>query len=110
MIVRFGQKTLNKLLVIVFFLFSPAVLFIPDADALYFASDHLPVFGDFVLPIENGVCEHCTEELLSDLVLSQNYPNPFNASTTIKFKLLHKSYVSVVIYNIHGSVVDRQRF
>ena len=31
--------------------------------------------------------------------LVQNYPNPFNSSTTIKFGLIHDSYISLKIYD-----------
>ncbi|MFC1492430.1 T9SS type A sorting domain-containing protein [candidate division KSB1 bacterium] len=37
--------------------------------------------------------------------LMQNYPNPFNPSTTISFKLLSPSDVSLKIYNISGQLV-----
>jgi len=39
-------------------------------------------------------------------VLLQNYPNPFNASTTIRFVLAERSYVSITIYNILGQQVE----
>jgi len=34
--------------------------------------------------------------------LSQNYPNPFNPTTTIRFSLLHKSNVTLTVYNNLG--------
>lgn len=37
--------------------------------------------------------------------LVQNYPNPFNPGTTIRFKLLHMSEVSLLIYNVLGEKV-----
>lgn len=37
--------------------------------------------------------------------LLDNYPNPFNAQTTISFFLLHKSNISINIYNILGHLV-----
>ena len=37
--------------------------------------------------------------------LVQNYPNPFNPITTIRFKLLRMSKVSLVIYNVLGERV-----
>ena len=37
--------------------------------------------------------------------LKQNYPNPFNPATTIAFSLPQASEVSIVIYDISGSLV-----
>jgi photosystem II stability/assembly factor-like uncharacterized protein len=39
--------------------------------------------------------------------LYQNYPNPFNPSTTIKFFVRTKSYISLSIYNNQGKEVIR---
>ncbi len=38
--------------------------------------------------------------------LSQNYPNPFDNFTTIDFKLIKSSKVSLTVYNSLGQVVD----
>ncbi|MDL1892866.1 T9SS type A sorting domain-containing protein, partial [Sphingobacteriales bacterium CHB3] len=38
-------------------------------------------------------------------MLSQNYPNPFNPSTTIKFAIPMKEYVTLKIYNAIGQLV-----
>ena len=40
-----------------------------------------------------------------EFVLEQNYPNPFNPSTTIKFSLAEKSFVTLKVYDIIGSEV-----
>ena len=37
--------------------------------------------------------------------LNQNYPNPFNPSTTIKFQIPEKSFVSINVYDIIGKRV-----
>jgi hypothetical protein len=37
--------------------------------------------------------------------LQQNYPNPFNPSTTIRFGLPQRSYVSIAVYNTLGQQV-----
>ena len=38
--------------------------------------------------------------------LAGNYPNPFNPSTTINFKLLQSSIVTLSILNILGEEID----
>jgi hypothetical protein len=38
-------------------------------------------------------------------VLFQNYPDPFNPSTTIRYGLLHRSAVTLAIFNILGQQV-----
>ena len=40
-----------------------------------------------------------------ELSLAQNYPNPFNPSTTIAYRLVNSSWVSIDIYDIHGRLV-----
>jgi hypothetical protein len=37
--------------------------------------------------------------------LAQNFPNPFNPSTTIKFDLKEKGFVSLKVYNVAGQLV-----
>jgi ligand-binding sensor domain-containing protein len=37
--------------------------------------------------------------------LSQNYPNPFNPETTISFSIPEKDFVSISVFDIHGSQV-----
>jgi hypothetical protein len=37
--------------------------------------------------------------------LAQNFPNPFNPSTTIKFDLKEKGFVTLKVYNVAGQLV-----
>lgn len=38
--------------------------------------------------------------------LQQNYPNPFNPITAIKFNLLHKTFVRLIIYDLLGKELE----
>ena len=41
-----------------------------------------------------------------EFALKQNYPNPFNPSTTIEFDLASDALTELVVYDIHGRVVE----
>ena len=73
------------------------------ANALYNASDHLPVYADFDFGIISDVEIIAADEM--NYLLEQNYPNPFNPSTTIKFSIPEKGNVKLMVYNILGEVV-----
>lgn len=55
------------------------------ANSLYRASDHLPVYADFVFGIVTGVDYLVKQPTM--FKLHQNYPNPFNPSTIIKYSI-----------------------
>ena len=45
------------------------------------------------------------EQLPLEFKLEQNYPNPFNPSTTIRFTLPEKEFVTLKIYDVMGNEV-----
>ena len=59
---------------------------IPDsiADALYYASDQLPVYLDVVVFKNTTEINQLAERTPVEFSLGQNYPNPFNAETSIE--------------------------
>ncbi|MBI4429797.1 MAG: T9SS type A sorting domain-containing protein, partial [Ignavibacteriales bacterium] len=69
------------------------------------ASDHLPLVGDFIVPVATGVETRPNNDVLERFSLSQNYPNPFNPSTEIQFSLSRKSYVTLTIFDLLGREV-----
>lgn len=73
------------------------------ADALYYGSDHLPVYADF----DFGTFSNLSDEpLISDKTeLYQNYPNPFNPSTTINYRISKAGYVKIKLLNVLGQEV-----
>jgi len=75
----------------------------PVIAALYYASDHLPVYCDFVF---NKVTTIFENPDISTFVLDQNYPNPFNLGTTISFYLKKPGHVYLAIYDVSGKKID----
>jgi exonuclease III len=73
------------------------------ANALHYASDHLPVYADFVFGIPRS--DKTDSDVPTAFDLYQNWPNPFNASTTIQFALPRASFASLKIFNVLGEEV-----
>jgi len=74
------------------------------ADALHFASDHLPLYCDFVFD-EPSVVPAGTPEGVNSFILEQNFPNPFNPTTVISWQLAVGSDVELAVYNQLGQKV-----
>jgi endonuclease/exonuclease/phosphatase family metal-dependent hydrolase len=74
------------------------------ANALYYASDHLPVYCDFVFQVPTSA-ESESDISVDNFQLYQNYPNPFNPSTVISWQLAVGSQVDLTIYNLLGEKV-----
>lgn len=75
------------------------------ADALHYASDHLPVIASFKFDIPVSVDYEFTASVPGEYVLNQNYPNPFNPVTVISYSLSLYSAVSLKVFDVLGREV-----
>ena len=82
---------------------------VPDsiADALHYASDHLPVYSLFEIKQGSSV-KQISSIIPEKYNLYQNYPNPFNPVTKIRFDVPAggSSEVKLIVYDILGDEVD----
>ena len=46
------------------------------------------------------------EEMVEKIVLEQNYPNPFNPVTSIRFSVVERTFVDLIVYNIIGDKIE----
>lgn len=69
-----------------------------DAEAIYQDNFQVP---DSLYTFVRGE----SQDLPAGYFLSQNYPNPFNPSTTITYRLLYGSFVTVKVYDVLGREV-----
>lgn len=77
---------------------------VPDsvADALHQASDHLPVYADFVFGDKATDVGDLNPALPQDFSLEQNFPNPFNPTTQIKFSVGTAAEVQLTVFDLLG--------
>jgi endonuclease/exonuclease/phosphatase family metal-dependent hydrolase len=74
------------------------------ANALYWASDHLPVYVDITY---NKVSSLLAENrnIPHRFALGQNYPNPFNTQTTIPFQIQTRTRVRLSLFDVQGRLL-----
>jgi len=73
------------------------------ANALHYASDHIPLFATFRFDGPTDITSH--EIIPETPILYQNFPNPFNPVTTIEYHLPYSNYVKLKLFDILGSEV-----
>jgi len=73
------------------------------ANALHYASDHIPLFATFRFDGPTGITSN--EIIPETPILYQNYPNPFNPITTIKFQIPELSIVTLKVYDVLGNEI-----
>ena len=86
---------------------------VPDdvADALYYASDHLPVYVDFTVEIKDTLSSvHSLNQFPNSFILYQNFPNPFNNQTRIVFSLPNRGNVHFSLYDVKGNIIRKRLF
>lgn len=78
----------------------------PDvADALYYASDHLPVYADFV-SIEPTNIDNTFSGFSATSLLKKNYPDPFSSSIKVSYTLSTSDFVTLETLDMLGRRVQ----
>lgn len=83
----------------------------PKAGIMVYAANNLKsytdsVFNALVAKETNGVDSGTQRQgIPQEIALMQNYPNPFNPSTTIRYALPQRTYVSLIVHNALGQKV-----
>ncbi len=75
------------------------------ANALYDASDHIPVMTDFVFQAPTAIHAESSQNIPHTFELGQNYPNPFNSATILNYRLPVNSHIKLEVLNILGKSV-----
>ena len=75
------------------------------ADAIHYASDHLPLYCDFVFETTSTI-ESDQNQKPAVYALKQNYPNPFNPMTNISFTIPEADHVVIEVFDILGRKVS----
>ena len=75
------------------------------ADALHYASDHLPVIAYFRADQISSVNNESADASVFQYKLYSNYPNPFNPVTSIKFELPFLQHAELAVFDMLGREV-----
>ena len=75
------------------------------ADALHYASDHLPVIAYFRADEPSSAINETNYSGGFEYKLYSNYPNPFNPVTTIKFELPFSQHAELAVFDMLGREV-----
>jgi len=75
------------------------------ANALHYASDHLPVYALFKFESPIGI-QSISSGIPEKYLLKQNYPNPFNPVTNIEFQIPNSGKVNLVVFDILGNLIE----
>ena len=65
------------------------------------------LIGESGIIVSKGIVDLRFVPTPDDFALHQNFPNPFNPVTRIKYELIEKSDVSLIIYDVKGRLVKQ---